>query len=469
MNRRRAPNTAPHSRRRWLRNQFTAGVALGLAPACRLVAAPPPRRKPRIAAVFTELRFRSHAFNILENFFAPYLFRGALVDPGVEIVSFYADQFPADDMARDVSRRFDIPLYGSVGEALCRGGERLDVDGVLVIGEHGNYPHNELGQHEYLRKRFFDEAVAVMRRSGRYVPLFNDKHLSYRWDWAKEMYDTARRCGFAMLADSSVPLAARRPALDLPAAAEFTEALAVHGGGLESYDFHGLEVLQSIVEARRGGETGVARVELLTGDAIERAAAAGRWSRALYDAAMEAERASGAERIERPAVGLRPEQIRSMQEETPQIRHVMLVEYRDGLHGAVVAAGSDSNRWNFACRLRGEAEPRATAYFNGPWGNRCLFKALSHAVQRFFTTGREPYPVERTLLTTGVLDAAMHSNHAGGRPIATPELKLSYQADDWSSLREDGASWRRLTVDTPQPTTFQPGDGELPGVAEGTR
>ena len=63
----------------------------------------------------------------------------------------------------------------------------------------------------------------------------------------------------------------------------------------------------------------------------------------------------------------------------------------------------------FACRLRGRTQPLATALFNGPWGNRCLFKALSHAIQHLFRTRSEPYPVERTLLATGILEAAMTS------------------------------------------------------------
>ncbi|MBA4015682.1 MAG: hypothetical protein C0483_00695 [Pirellula sp.] len=436
------------------------GAAAVLMPAS-LFAETPPQRKPRVAALFTELRFRSHAFNILENFFEPYLFRGKLVEPGVEVVSLYADQFPKDDLTRDVSKRFGVPLFDSIDGAMCVGGARLDVDAVLLIGEHGEYPTNALGQREYPRKRFFDEAVATMKRSDRFVPLFNDKHLSYRWDWAKEMYDTARRFQFPLLAGSSVPLAERRPKFELPADAEIEEGLAVHGGGLESYDFHGLEVLQSIVEARRGGETGVVQVELLPEAEALRAADEGRWSKALYDAAMDAEESLLVSRAERPPLGVRPNQIRTADANARRIHHVILVKYADGTRGTVVASGGDSNRWNFACRLKGETQLRATAYFNGPWGNRCLFKALSHAIQRLFTTGREPYPAERTLLTTGILDAAMHSHQAKGKPIATPELAIKYQTPDWSALREDGASWRKITVDTPQPTTFEPGDAKL--------
>jgi hypothetical protein len=169
------------------------------------------QQRPKIAAIFTELRFRSHAYNFLMNLMGKYVFRGRRVDPGVDVVAFFADQLPTGDMSREASRRFNIPLYRTIDEALCRGGSKLAVDGVLLIGEHGDYPTNELGQRMYPRKEFFDQIVAVMRRSDRFVPIFNDKHLSYRWDWAKSIYDTARQLGIPLMAGSSVPLAQRVP------------------------------------------------------------------------------------------------------------------------------------------------------------------------------------------------------------------------------------------------------------------
>src|SRR5690242_2268692 len=150
--------------------------------------------KPRVkvAAVFTELRHRSHAYNFLMNMMGRCLFRGEWRDLGLDVVSFYADKFPANDMAREVSRRFRVPLYKTIDEALCVGGKELACDAVLLVGEHGDYPNNALGQHMYPRKIFFDQIVRTMRRSQRFAPIFNDKHLSYRWDWSKEMYDEAR-------------------------------------------------------------------------------------------------------------------------------------------------------------------------------------------------------------------------------------------------------------------------------------
>jgi len=124
----------------------------------------------------------------------------------------------------------------------------------------------------------------------------------------------------------------------------------------------------------------------------------------------------------------------------------------------VLKVGSDANRWNFACRVEGEARPRATALFNGPWGNRCLFKGLSHAIQALFIHRREPYPAERTLLVTGALETAVRSHHAGGKALETPQLDVAYTPTDVSDFRENGRSWQIITKHTPQPRGFEPGD-----------
>lgn len=394
-------------------------------------------KRPKVAVVFTEFTHRSHAHVLVENFLNPYLFNGEKTDPGCEVVSFYGDQFPAKEMSYGIAKEYKIPIYPTIADALCVGGNELAVDAVLCIGEHGVYPVNAKGQHEYPRKRFFDEVVKVFRRSGKVVPVFNDKHLSYRWDWAREMVDTAKEMNFALMAGSSVPLAQRIPQLELPAGAKILDAVSIHGGGLDSYDFHGLEVLQAMVEARAGGETGVARVQYFDGDALWRAADAGLWSANLADTAMAIEKARGAR-----AATLR---------ELFNQPYGILVTYKDGLRAMVLKLGNDGTRWNFACRLAGEEKPRATSFYVGPWDNRNLFKALAHAIQTHFREGKAPYPVERTLLTTGCVAAGVESHAQGGKPIDTPHLEFAYKPIDYRRMREMGASWKILTEKVKQP------------------
>lgn len=396
----------------------------------------------KVAAVVTECSYRSHAHVILENFLEPYYFNGKVTDPGCDVVSLYLDQVPQKDMGRAIAADYKIPIYPTIAGALGRGGDTLAVDAVLSIGEHGKYPLSPKGQIEYPRKRFFDEIVAVFERSGRVAPVFSDKHLSYRYDWAEEMYRTAGRLKIPFMAGSSVPLATRRPPLEIPPGSRYEGAVSIHGGPLESYGFHGLEVLQSFVEARAGGEAGVESVRVLRDQALWEAAEAGLWSVELADAAMAAELGPGRSTFR--------ELLKTEPFSTAKTDGI-LVQYRDGLRAIVLNVGHSSTRWNFACRVAGEAGPRATSFYVGPWENRNLFRALSHAIQAFFRDREAPYRVERTLLTTGVLDAAMTSHLEGGRAVPTPELAIAYRARDFRAFREMGATWEIINEATPQP------------------
>ncbi len=402
-------------------------------------------KRPRVAAVYTSFTYRSHAHVILENFLQPYLFCGEVTDPGVDVVSFYRDQTPDGDMTDAVAEEYGIPVFKTIREALCVGGDKLAVDAVLSIGEHGSYPRNEFDQVMYPRKRFFDEIIAVMKDSSRFVPVFNDKHLSYRYDWAQEMAETAEQNNIPFLAGSSVPLAQRKPNIEIKKGARIEEAVSIHGGPVESYDFHALEVLQSMVECRRGGETGVKRITFYEGEQVYQAAQAGIFDWKLVEAAMFAETGKIEQRLE------------SIGDEEAITPHAIVLEYVDGFKATILRAGRSSTRWNFACRLKGKKAPLATSFYVGPWENRNLFKALSHAIQVHFKTGKPPYPVERTLFVSGILDAAMKARRATGHPLHTNQLHYQYQATDFSDVRENGKSWDIITEDIPQPPDFNNG------------
>lgn len=436
------------NRREWLGQ--AAGIAAGawissgLNPG-RLFGADP-NHKVKVGVVFTEFSYRSHTHVILENFLKPYLFCGKLVKPQMEIISLWGDQHPAGDMTPAVAKEFNIPIARNIEEALTLGTDKLACDAVLLIGEHGTYPYNSLGQHMYPRKQLFDEIIRTMKATNTFVPLFNDKHLSFRFDWAKEMYDTAKELGIPFMAGSSVPMAHRKPAFELPKDAEFEDLLLVHGGGPDSYDFHALEVLQSLVESRKGAETGVSSVQCVQGDAVWKAAEDKLWNPDLVEVAL------------RPELG---DKAKNWKEMSPD-PYLMLVRYKDGLLAPLVTV--PGNRWAFACKLKNEAAPRGCQFHVGPWDNRNLFKALSHAIQEMFLTKKPSYPVERTLLTSGITEAVMKSRAANGEVIQTPYLEFDYQPVDFSAFRENGKSWEILNYDVPQPMGLEPlGGVKVPG------
>ncbi len=442
-----------YDRRRFLQRSATwsGGVFAGTGLAESAITSPKPHR-PKVACLCTVLRPLSHAHVLLENFLEEYPFNGKMVRPEVEIVSLWGDQIDDDSkMAHGVSRDYNIPIYKTIDEALCLGGKELAVDAVLAIGEHGTYPLYREWVNAWPRKRFFDESVAVMKRSGRFVPYFNDKHLCYRWDWAKEMYDTAKKLGIPLMAGSSVPFAQRLPSLELPPGAEIAEAAAIHGGQFENYGIHAMEALQSIVESRKGGETGISQIEVLYDDAFWEGARSGKWPFELAATAMQLETGQPFTldtKIQDPPAYLGWAKAES---------HGWVITYKDGTRGYVLKIGANSLRWSFACRLKGETQVQATQFHPGPWKLRNLFKALARAIQHFFIHGQSPHPVERCLLANGATLAAVDAYELGGGPLATPHLEFGYTPLDFREFREMGESWRTITPEgTPEPPGIAP-------------
>jgi hypothetical protein len=225
--------------------------------------------RPKIAAITTVFFKYSHAQHIVDRFLEGYGWNNEHHHPPMDLVSLYVDQVGASDLSRErAARHPSMKIYPSIAEALTLGTGKLAVDGVVIVGEHGDYPRNEKGQTRYPRYEFFQEVLNVFRASGRAVPVFNDKHLSWNWDWAKEMVDASRALGFPLLAGSSLPVTWRTPSLEMPTGARVREALCVGYGGVDSYDFHALETIQCMVERRRGGESGVEWIQAYRGAAF---------------------------------------------------------------------------------------------------------------------------------------------------------------------------------------------------------
>ena len=256
------------------------GAACAGALSGPLAGAEPPREagRKKMAIVATEWRYLSHAQHMGDRFLVGYPLGGTWHQPRLDVVALYVDQQPDGDLSRQRADEFGFRVYPTVAAALRGGGDRLAVDAVLVIGEHGDYPHNDIGQKLYPRYQFFRQVAEVFRTDGRAVPVYNDKHLSWKWEWAREMVATAKDLGFPLMAGSSLPVTWRLPAVDLPPGAEVEEVLGLGLGAVDSYDFHALEMIQCMAERRRGGETGVAAVQALRGEGVWKGLEAGSWA-----------------------------------------------------------------------------------------------------------------------------------------------------------------------------------------------
>lgn len=369
------------------------------------------RRKLRVAAVNSIYRLRSHAYHICGRVIHGFQRNGFHHQPDLQLVRMFNDQYPADDLGREYGQRYGVEVCDSVAQAL--GGEKsLDVDAVLLIIEHGDYGVNEWNQVLYPRYEMFEKIVDVFRKSGKTAPIFVDKHLSYDHQRAAKMVRTAREMGFGLMAGSSLPVTWRVPQIEPPLGAPFTEGLVTFGfdrGPPEIYLFHALEVLQCMLERRAGGETGVKSVECLEGDAVWKAVEAGRMSEQLLQAALRVSPSNNVgpvrENVKKPLA--------------------ILVEYHDGTRGSVVNLIEQVSDFSFAGFQRGSTLPAASNFYLPiPPGAR-FFDPLVWNIEQFFHENRPPYPVERTLLTSTVLDLALHALKEG-KPSTSPALDIRY-------------------------------------------
>ncbi|MFN4260493.1 MAG: hypothetical protein ACK4RK_14460 [Gemmataceae bacterium] len=399
------------TRRRFLGSTLSAGAALVLPGVSAGQTILPPKSPRKVAALVTTYHRYSHADNIVTRFMEGYAVLGKGYPPPCQVASLYIEQVNDQDIGRPIANRWKVPLYDTMAEALTLGGDQLAVDGVLIVAEHGDYPLNERGQKLYPRRRFFEEVIKVFRDSQRVAPVFNDKHLAYNWGDAKWIYDQSRELGFPLMAGSSIPVTHRHPDLRPKRDTPWESALSVGHGHFESYGFHTLEGLQVMTERRPGGETGVKAVQCLQGQAAWDAASKGLWDRRLLDAALSKCPIRGQKAVE----------------EDDRDALVYLIEYRDGFRAAAYLSPRHFGEFAFAGRVRGQKEPLA-CWYELPKPQRDHFSLLVHHVAAMMVTGKATYPVERTLLTGGMLDFLIHSKTSGYQRIETPQLQVRYQA-----------------------------------------
>lgn len=387
-----------------------------------LTAADPVVRRPRVAAINSIYRLRSHAYHIAGRFIHGYTINGLPHQPPFQLVRMFNHQQPDDDLGPEVCQKHGIELCSTVAQAL--GGENsLDVDAVLLIIEHGDYPQNERHQVLYPRYEHFQQIVEVFRKSGRSVPVFVDKHLSYDHRLAAEMVAISQELKFGLMAGSSLPVTWRIPEFAPPLGTRFEEGISVIGydrSTWEVYLFHALEVLQSMLERRVGGETGVKSVQTLSGNDVWKAGDDGRWSWSLLEHALS--------RCPSRNYGKVREQVKKPL--------VTLIEYNDGTKGAVFNLVEAVSDFAFAGKIQGRPEPVSTCfYLPAPPGAR-FFDPLTFNIEKFFATGRPTYPIERTLLTTTLCDHAIRSQHNGGQVVTDSSMTIRYQpAEDDGHFR----------------------------------
>lgn len=396
-------------------------------------------RRPKIAALTTTFYKYSHSEHIVDRFLEGYGWEGRHHRPAMDVVSLYVEQVRQNDLSRERARRHpQLKIYPTIAEALTCGGSTLAVDAVLLVGEHGRYPANAMGQRLYPRYEYFKQVVDVYRKSGKTAPLFNDKHLSWSWDHAKEMVETARSMGFGLMAGSSLPVTWRQPSVDLPLGAEVDEAVGIWNGGIDGGDIHVIESLQAIVERRRGGETGVRAVQALRGEAFWKALesgswAAGGWDKTLLEACLCRSNQLHPARSTYSHVFPSNDELRRLAPGSYAYRF----EYADGLKATIIQFAPRGGEGVVgdccaAARLK-EGEIFSVLFYLPYYSMRNFFSPLVHHIETLFLTGKAPYPIERTLLTTGMTASGVESLYQKQKRLETPHLAVKYQPNTEST------------------------------------
>ncbi|MCU6711587.1 hypothetical protein M6D81_23090 [Paenibacillus sp. J5C_2022] len=447
--------------------------------------------RKRVAAIVTEYRYNSHAEVIVGRMLGEMGYA-----PRVKVAALYTDQVPDNDTGKETAARFAVPLCPSIADTIVTAHNGGGIDGIVIIGEHGSYPHNGKGQTMYPRRRFLEECLLALDELGLKVPIFCDKHLAYDYDDAQWMYDELKRRGIPFMGGSSIPHVDKLPPVHRGQLRSAKEFLVVSNGDLEGYGFHAMEVLQSLAEQRAGGETGVASVELIGGERGEvwQAMDRGEWPAELLlraisvypdqGSAQECRHLDGGrgkrrqfsgeelgqerrhsddgrgkrrqypgeelgqerrhsdnerEQVQQyPDVGTVQEQeqvhpieagghaYRRLRESEPDPA-LFVITYRDGTKGYIIRFRRFSELWGFAIRY-GDGEVAAALCDSDLERPFSHFERFTGLIEDFIMTGRPPFPMERTLLTTGVICFGMDAL-LQGRKLKTPQLHIQYSED----------------------------------------
>ena len=118
---------------------------------------------------------------------------------------------------------------------------------------------------------------------------------------------------------------------------------------------------------------------------------------------------------------------------------VFVLEYNDGLRAAAFLMTGLVEDFTVAVDVEGQSKPTSILMYLQERRPHHHFGCLVKNIEMTFETGRPPYPVERTMFTSGILDFALESRIQGYKQLDTPELaKVRYQTPDASHFCTKG-------------------------------
>jgi hypothetical protein len=229
------------------------------------------------------------------------------------------------------------------------------------------------------------------------------------------MYRRAQELNIPWMAGSSLPVSYRSPDTTLPWLEPIEQCVAVGYSGLDIYGFHTLDFLQAIIERRNESEKGVLSVQALPVTSLKQLIENRTVTEDLLNQALAASRTD----------------LKTVTEMPPNDGAIFVIQYRDGLKVPVLMLAGVANGISVALKTK-KGESIATRAEERPDPRHPHFAYLLKGIEKMIHTGKPAYPVERTILTAGILDRALTSLHQKNAKLDTPELAISYKPVDYS-------------------------------------
>ncbi len=383
-------------------------LILCIVPVAPSEAVPAPARVKRIAFLVDSWYRWSHADVIGTRFLEGYRVGERVHASPLTVASVYTDRPRAEDQTRTIAARYGFRVATSIADALLEDPQsprpRLAVDGVLVATRE-DLPDSGQPQSPMRRLQVVREVLRIMDQTGSHVPIFIDKMLASSWTDSHAIVTEAARRHVPLMAGSVLPF----PPLDQPIRTSGVEVGVVAASTpYWAFAFHAAELLQGLMEQRNPREGGVSQVREV-GSGYGSLPDRDRWGGRVFDALLGSTRT----RRGRGSLGT--------------AAHAILIQYVDGARAvlALVPDAFDDSEFLLGAQYADGTTSTSGLVLRGqPYDH---FGYLVHALVEFFTTGRAPVPVERTLLTTGIVVFGQQSRLSGGS-VSTPPLAISYPA-----------------------------------------
>ena len=224
--------------------------------------------------------------------------------------------------------------------------------------------------------------------------------------------------------------------MEMPLHTPIEESVCVCYGGVDSYDFHGLETAQCMSERRAGGEAGVKSVQAVRGDRIWSILEERERTKRLLFAALARSHTLRAP----PGYTFPLPSIDWIRQSSPEAI-AYFVEHDDGFRTTLFLLNGFVQDFTYAGTVKTTGQI-ISCQMQLPMPLHIsttadFFNPLINNIERMILNGRAPYRVDRTLLTSGMTLSAVESLYRGGARIDTPEMKVVYapelQSTFWSA------------------------------------